>query len=87
MNSVVITESMVKRYFGNDDPIDKSLLIDGELWKVTAVIEDLPENTHLKFDILLSGLSKSRPWTKEEGGQIKSEAFLESRCVSIHFNA
>ena len=75
MNSIVITESMVKRYFGNDDPIDKSLLIDGELWKVTAVIEDLPENTHLKFDILLSGLSKSRPWTKEEGGQIKSEAF------------
>ncbi len=75
LNSVVITESMVKRYFGNDDPMDKSLLIDGELWKVTAVIEDLPENTHLKFDILLSGLSKSRPWTKEEGGQIKSEAF------------
>ena len=75
LNSVVITESMVKRYFGNDDPIDKSLLIDGQLWKVTAVIKDLPENTHLKFDILLSGLSRSREWTREEGGQIKSEAF------------
>ena len=75
LNSVVITESMVKRYFANDDPIDKSLLIDGQLWKVTAVIKDLPENTHLKFDILLSGLSKSREWTTEEGGQIKSEAF------------
>ena len=66
MNSVVITESMVKRYFGDDDPIDKSLFIDGELWKVTGVIEDLPENTHLKFDILLSGLSKARDWTLEK---------------------
>jgi putative ABC transport system permease protein len=75
LNSVVITQSMVKRYFGADDPINKSLLIAGELWKVTAVIEDQPENTHLKFDILLSGLSKSREWTREEGGQIKSEAF------------
>ena len=55
LNSVVITQSMVKRYFGDDDPIDKSLFIAGENWKVTGVIEDLPENTHLKFDILLSG--------------------------------
>ncbi|HEX6224506.1 MAG TPA: ABC transporter permease [Chryseolinea sp.] len=75
LNSVVITESMVTRYFGNEEPIEKSLLIGGELWKVTGVIEDLPENTHLKFDILLSGLSKAREWTIEEGGQIKSEAF------------
>ncbi len=65
LNSVVITQSMVKRYFGDDDPIDKSLLIDGELWKVTAVIEDVPENTHLKFDVLLSGLSKARAGRKK----------------------
>ena len=75
LNSAVITESMVKRYFGDDDPINKSLFIAGELWKVTGVIEDLPENTHLKFDILLSGLSKARDWTLENGNQIKSEAF------------
>lgn len=74
LNSIVITESTAIRYFGNEDPIDKSLLIDGELWKVTAVIKDLPENTHLKFDILLSGLSKTREWVVEEG-RVKSEAF------------
>jgi putative ABC transport system permease protein len=75
LNTVVITESTASRYFGEEDPIDKSLLIDGELWKVTGVIADLPENTHLKFDILLSGLSRTREWVLEQGGQIKSEAF------------
>ena len=74
LSSVVITESTAKRYFGKDDPLNQELLIDGEAWKVTAVIKDLPRNTHLKFDFLLSGLSKSREWVVDQG-QIKSEAF------------
>ncbi|HNG44063.1 MAG TPA: ABC transporter permease, partial [Cyclobacteriaceae bacterium] len=54
LNSVVITESTAKRYFGTEDPLNKLLLIDGqkEAWKVTAVIKDLPDNTHMKFDFL-----------------------------------
>lgn len=75
LNSLIITETTANKYFGSDDPINKSLIIDGQTWKVTGVIKDLPANTHLKFDILLSGLSKTRDWTLEEGGQIKSEAF------------
>ena len=75
LNSVVVTESTAKRYFGDDDPIDKAFLIQGEQWKVTGVIRDLPPNTHMKFDFLLSGLSKTRPWVTEAGGEIKSEAF------------
>jgi putative ABC transport system permease protein len=74
LNSVVITESTAKRYFGNDDPLNQELLVDGQVWKVTAVIKDLPRNTHLKFDFLLSGLSKSREWVLDKG-EIKSEAF------------
>ncbi len=74
LNSVVLTESTAARYFGTKDPLDKSLIIVDELWKVTGVIKDLPENTHLKFDFLLSGLSKTREWVLE-GNQVKSEAF------------
>lgn len=74
LNSIVVTQSTAKRYFGDADPLDKTLLIDGQSWKVTAVIQDLPDNTHMKFDFLLSGLSKSREWV-QDGGQIKSEAF------------
>lgn len=74
LNSMVITETTAKRYFGNDNPLDKSLMIADENWKITGVIADLPDNTHLKFDMLLSGLSKSREWVVDQG-QIKSEAF------------
>lgn len=74
LHAVVITESTAARYFGKENPLDKTLIIDNESWKVTGVIEDLPNNTHLKFDFLLSGLSKSREWVVEEG-QVKSEAF------------
>ncbi len=75
LNSVVVSESTARRYFGDEDPLDKSLTIADELWKVTGVIEDLPPNTHLKFDLLLSGLSRTREWVAEQGGVIKSEAF------------
>ena len=74
LNSVVVSASTAKRYFGDEDPLNQELLIDGQVWKVTAVIKDLPRNTHLKFDFLLSGLSKSRGWVEDQG-QVKSEAF------------
>lgn len=73
LNTVVITESIAKKYFGDDDPLDKILIIDSDQWKVTGVIKDLPENTHLKFDIILSRLV-DREWVMENG-QLKSEAF------------
>jgi putative ABC transport system permease protein len=73
-NSLVVTQSTATRYFGDDDPINKSLLINNELFNVTAVIGDVPENSHLKFDILLSQLP-DRGWTRQEDGQLKSEAF------------
>ncbi len=72
-NTVVITESIARKYFGEEDPMDKSLLIGDEQWKVTGVIKDLPENTHLKFNILLSRLV-DRDWVMDKG-QVKSEAF------------
>jgi putative ABC transport system permease protein len=58
--SVVVTRSTARKYFDNEDPIGRILVLDKIPYSVTAVIEDLPENTHLKFDILISGLSESR---------------------------
>jgi putative ABC transport system permease protein len=73
VNTLVVTESIAKKYFGDEDPLNKSLIIADESWKVTGVIKDVPENTHLKFDILLSRLI-DREWVMEKG-QLKSEAF------------
>jgi len=62
-NSVVLTESMAGKYFGNTDPMGKMLNADHESnWIVTGVIRDWPGNSHLGFDFLgsLCTLSRSR---------------------------
>ena len=53
--SIVITRSMARRFFGSKDPIGQKMVSDNkyDTW-VGAVIEDLPPNTHLKFDYLSS---------------------------------
>src|SRR6185295_7752100 len=53
-HALVLTESAAKKYFGKDDPMGKTLEIDDlEPQMVTAVIKDVPDNSHFKFDILL----------------------------------
>ncbi|BAV05148.1 putative ABC transport system permease protein [Filimonas lacunae] len=53
-NQVVITESMAKKLYGNANVIGKSLLLNGTPTAITGVLENVPANTHLRFDLLLS---------------------------------
>jgi putative ABC transport system permease protein len=53
--SIVLTESIARKYFGNTDPIGKSLLLEAQLEaKVTGVVTDFPPNSDFPFTILLS---------------------------------
>jgi putative ABC transport system permease protein len=53
--SVVITESTAQKYFGDDDPVGKSVIMDNEhSFNITAVIQDVPHNSHFRFDFLAS---------------------------------
>ena len=49
--SIVITEGMAKKYFGNEDPMGKALTIHHD-YTVTGIIENVPENSHLHFDCI-----------------------------------
>jgi putative ABC transport system permease protein len=73
LKDIVLTETMAKKYFDNEDPIGKTLIIRDQSYEVTAVIKDVPENTHLKFDIIMSRLP-DREWVIQDG-ELKSEAF------------
>ncbi|HZI23512.1 MAG TPA: ABC transporter permease, partial [Chryseolinea sp.] len=55
-NKVIISESTVRKYFGNDEPIGKILRLNGNdlTLEVTGVFKDVPENSHIKFDFLIS---------------------------------
>jgi hypothetical protein len=52
-NSIVISETIAYKYFGNEEPLGKTLEITKDTFMVTAVMEDIPLNSSLRFDILL----------------------------------
>jgi ABC-type antimicrobial peptide transport system permease subunit len=67
--SIVLTESTAKTLFGTDDPINKIVRIDnGSEVKVTGVVKDVPDNSTIKFDYLLTIelFRNTTPWVKEE---------------------
>jgi putative ABC transport system permease protein len=53
---VVLTESAARKFFGSTDVVGKTLRLNRrpETITVSGVMQDVPENTHLKFDVLLS---------------------------------
>jgi putative ABC transport system permease protein len=60
-NSIVMTKSVAKKYFGNQAALGKEIRLNRDMvFKVTGVIEDVPMNSHLQFDILIS-FSTLRP--------------------------
>ncbi|MCD6329856.1 MAG: ABC transporter permease, partial [Candidatus Cloacimonetes bacterium] len=54
-NSIVLTEKLSKKYFSDENPIGKEIVIDNEgFYTVTGVIKNIPDNSHLTFDALIS---------------------------------
>ncbi len=54
--SIVLTEEYSKKYFGDQDPIGKMMSVEADtiLYTVTGIIQNVPDNSHIKFDILAS---------------------------------
>ena len=53
--TMMLSESTARKYFGDEDPVGKSMRFNGGLeFEVTGVFEDAPRNSHLKPDILAS---------------------------------
>ena len=63
--SIVLTESTAIKYFGTTDVIGRMVnqVSMGDL-EVTGVLEDLPTNSHLQFDILISPSREDDDWTE-----------------------
>ncbi|MCC6917819.1 MAG: ABC transporter permease [Alphaproteobacteria bacterium] len=53
-NTLVISERIAKKYFGDEDPVGKTVTLDEKFpLEVTGVMADVPANSHLDIDILL----------------------------------
>ncbi|MHC1704551.1 MAG: ABC transporter permease [Tenuifilaceae bacterium] len=53
-NKIVLTEKIANKYFGKTDPIGKTLVTGDKSYEVAGVIEDIPTNSHFRFDALAS---------------------------------
>ena len=54
--SVILTEEYAKKYFADQDPMDKQMNFEADtiVYTVTGVVQDVPDNSHIKFDMLAS---------------------------------
>ena len=66
-NSIVLTKSEADKYFGKNKPaVGKTLRSVYDVYKVTGVMKDVPRNSHLRFDMLISWASLPKNFN---GGQ------------------
>lgn len=54
--SMILTEEYAKKYFGEKDPMGQRMNVESDtvLYTVTGVIQNVPDNSHIKFDMLAS---------------------------------
>jgi len=53
-NKIILTERIASRYFGDTDPIGKTLTAGTNVYEVTGIIKDVPFNSHFRFDAVAS---------------------------------
>jgi putative ABC transport system permease protein len=77
---IVISEKIAKKYFGNQNPIGKIINISGGIYsgdfEVSAVLKNIPANSHLQFDLLLNIdviLEKNDSYREGEDGWVNSD--------------
>ncbi len=64
--TVVLTESTAEKFFGDADPIGRTLTRNNdEEYEVTGVVADVPATSHFTFDFLASFASREQ-WANEE---------------------
>ena len=52
--SVAVSRTFAQKYFGDRNPLGETITSDGNDFQISLVFDDLPENTHLKYDVLFS---------------------------------
>lgn len=87
-NTIVITEEMRMKYFGDENPVGKVLRIDGEEdYEITGVCETPPSQSTLDFDFLRSMTGRGRPDAGEWGSnRLQTFVLLEEGVTPDKIN-
>src|SRR5579875_2330487 len=73
-DKIVITQSMAKKYFGNEDAVGKTLTSGKKDLRVSAVCEDVPQNSQIKFDFATQFLNL--------GNNVKEEQWWTANWIT-----
>ncbi|MGZ3778019.1 MAG: ABC transporter permease, partial [Mucilaginibacter sp.] len=94
LHAVVINETMAKKFFGDADPVGKTLKMNNDKdFTVTGVFKDLPKNSSLQFHWLvpLANIDRSQPWMTMWGAnwartyvELEPSASLASVNLKLH---
>ena len=67
VNSVAISQSAADRFFGNEDPMGKTIVLENETpLQVTGVYEDMPANSHFTSDLLITMRTRENLENRED---------------------
>jgi putative ABC transport system permease protein len=81
-NSIVLSKKMAHKYFGDENPINEVIETGGRVnFKVTGVMEDLPNNSHIKFDALMSVETLVQLFGEDRANSMEPNAFWN---ISVH---
>ncbi|MBC2844722.1 ABC transporter permease [Winogradskyella flava] len=86
-NSLVLSETIANKYFGQDNPIGQNLELEGfdDLGVVTGVMKEIPENSQIQADIVMSMITfTASPSDRDEqwGSYDPSHYVLTSESVN-----
>ena len=73
-DKIVLTRSMAKKYFGDEDPLNKIINTGRKNLRVSAVCEDVPQNSQLKFDFATQFLNL--------GNGVKDEIYWNANWIT-----
>jgi putative ABC transport system permease protein len=73
-DKILITQSMAKKYFGNEDALGKTLTSGGKDLRVSALCEDVPQNSQIKFDFATQFLNL--------GNSVKDETWWTANWIT-----
>lgn len=73
-DKIVLTQSMAKKYFGAGDAIGKTITLGGKDVQVSAICEDAPQNSQIKFDFVTQFLNL--------GDNVKTEQWWTANWIT-----
>ena len=77
---VIISESLARKYFGAEDPMNQTLILEGR-WPMTVggVMADVPRNSHFRFDFVLSmKFVEDGKWWGMEWGDFNFMTYIQT---------